>query len=144
MKRITGIFLLAAALAAGASCKKEQLAITYSNQEARIDKYIESEVGKDPAITVTYNGGASRMTRVQGEGAALSADGHVSFNIYVQSQYQITRMPIFAMVRVSCSEKSLQCKQIEVDIIPKKKTGDNKAAMRQGRRLETSLTRNTH
>ncbi len=80
MKRITGILLLAATLATGASCKKEQLAITYSNQEARIDKYIESEVGKDPAITVTYNGGASRMTRVQGEGTALSADGHVSFH----------------------------------------------------------------
>ena len=84
------------------------------------------------------------MTRVQGEGAALSADGHVSFNIYVQSQYQITRMPIFAMVRVSCSEKSLQCKQIEADIIPKKKTWHNKAAMTADRRREKSITHNVN
>ena len=41
------------------------------------------------------------MARVQGEGAALSADEHVFFHIYVQAQYQMTRMPIFVMTMES-------------------------------------------
>lgn len=71
--------LLALIMTAGASCKKEQLAITYSNQEDKIDKYIASATAKDTSITVYYNGGSNRMTTRQGEGESLGRDGHVSF-----------------------------------------------------------------
>lgn len=78
MRKITVILLAFIAIAAG-SCKKEQLALTYNNQEKKIDSYISSAMSKDEKITVTRNRGSNRMTRVQGEGEQLKADGYVSF-----------------------------------------------------------------
>lgn len=79
MRKIKAILLAALTVAAACSCKKEQLALTYNNQEQKIDKYIASVMDKDTAVTVTHNRGSNRMTRVRGTGDRLAADGHVSF-----------------------------------------------------------------
>ncbi len=78
MRKITVILLAFAAIAA-CSCKKEQLALTYNNQETKIDSYISAAMNKDNSITVAHNKGSNRMTRVQGTGEKLAAGGHVSF-----------------------------------------------------------------
>lgn len=59
------------------SCIKEKLETTYNKQEESIDKYISSNLKDDR--TVSYNGGAARLTLVHGEGEELKPDGSVGF-----------------------------------------------------------------
>lgn len=79
MKKITAILLAVLSIVSVCSCKKEQLALTYSNQEQKIDKYISSATDRDSTIIVTRNKGSNRMTVVQGTGEKLMDYGHVSF-----------------------------------------------------------------
>ena len=76
--KIIRIILAAICLATFAcSCVKEKLETTYNKQEASIDKYISSNLKDDR--TVTYNGGSSRLTLVQGEGEELRPGGRAGF-----------------------------------------------------------------
>ena len=77
MKTIRTLIALTLLAAIACSCVKEKLEMTYNKQEDSIDKYISNNL-KDER-TVTYNGGASRLTLVQGEGEELKAGGAVSF-----------------------------------------------------------------
>lgn len=61
------------------SCMKEKLEETYNKQEASIDKYISSALNSNETYTVTYTNGASRLTKVAGEGEKLKTGGSVSF-----------------------------------------------------------------
>ncbi len=71
--------VLMALAAINSSCIKEKLEEEYNKQEEQIDKYITTEAGKDESYTITYNGGASRLTKLAGEGPELSPEGSVSF-----------------------------------------------------------------
>lgn len=72
------IFITAAMIAVlSSSCVKEKLEAAYNKQEESIDKYIANNL-KDE-MTVAYNNGSARLTRVQGEGEELKENGSVSF-----------------------------------------------------------------
>lgn len=77
MKTIRSIIALALLAVISCSCIKEKLEMTYNKQEDSIDKYISSN--KKDGMTVAYNGGAARLTLVQGEGEELKAGGAVGF-----------------------------------------------------------------
>lgn len=61
------------------SCVKEKLEVTYNKQEEKINSYIESALGKDETYTKVNQNGSNRLTRVQGEGEELKADGNITF-----------------------------------------------------------------
>lgn len=77
MKTIRNIIAIALLSVLSCSCVKEKLEMSYNKQEESIDKYISSNLKDDR--TVTYNGGSSRLTLVQGEGEELEAGGSVGF-----------------------------------------------------------------
>lgn len=77
MNRFKAIICILVCVSISCSCVKEKLNLTYNKQEESIDKYISNNL-KD-GMTVTYNNGSSRLTKVQGEGEELEADGSVSF-----------------------------------------------------------------
>lgn len=79
MKRIFRIIAAAIVLAGSLSCQKEKLEVEYNKQEARISTYIESALAKNESYTTVNNGGANRLTTVQGTGEALKADGNLTF-----------------------------------------------------------------
>ena len=64
---------------AGTSCMKEKLELTYTNQEAKIDQYINSnkytDSSKTDSLRVVYNGGAARLVLTEGTGEELNANG---------------------------------------------------------------------
>ncbi len=70
--------LIATAMACS-SCIKEKLEETYNKQEEQIDSYITGAANQNEGYTISYNGGSSRLTKVAGEGPALSEEGSVSF-----------------------------------------------------------------
>ncbi len=67
------------AMTAASSCVKEKLEESYNKQEEQIDKYVESALDKDESYSVSYNGGSTRLTTLEGTGEELRADGSVSF-----------------------------------------------------------------
>lgn len=77
MKIIKTIIAAAIMATACTSCVKQKLETAYNKQEDSIDKYISSN--KKEGMTVSYNKGSARLTKVQGEGEELKADGAVSF-----------------------------------------------------------------
>lgn len=72
---ITGIMLILA----GTSCMKEKLEMTYTNQESKIDQYINSNKytnsTKTDSLRVVYNGGSTRLVLTEGTGEELNANG---------------------------------------------------------------------
>lgn len=72
---ITGIIFIIA----GTSCTKEKLEMTYTNQEAKIDQYINSnkytDSSKTDSLRVVYNGGTTRLVLTEGTGEELNANG---------------------------------------------------------------------
>lgn len=85
MKRIILKSLLLLALAcAGTSCVKEKLAVTYNNQESKIDQYIKSKKyitveGVQDSLRVVNNQGSNRLVLVEGTGEGLSENGTIAF-----------------------------------------------------------------
>lgn len=71
--------MLCLACLASTSCIKEKLEVTYNKQEDSISKYIDSALSKNEGSTTVNNGGANRLTLVQGEGEELAADGTLTF-----------------------------------------------------------------
>lgn len=71
--------LAIAIIISASSCIKEKLEETYNKQEEQIDKYITGALQKSESYSVTYNGGASRLTTLAGDGPELSSSGSVSF-----------------------------------------------------------------
>jgi FKBP-type peptidyl-prolyl cis-trans isomerase len=85
MKEMNRLISYTAALAVlflGTSCVKEKLEQTYTNQESKIDAYIESNrytnSDKTESLRVVYNGGSTRLVRVEGVGDELKAHGTVA------------------------------------------------------------------
>ena len=65
---------------ASVSCVKQKLESTYNSQENRIDQYIEkNRISGTDTLRVVYNGGASRLVTIEGNGPELSADGNIAF-----------------------------------------------------------------
>ena len=58
------------------SCIKEKLENTYSNQEAKIDQYVEKNRGEN---RVVYNEGSTRLVTKDGEGEELTSSGSIAF-----------------------------------------------------------------
>jgi FKBP-type peptidyl-prolyl cis-trans isomerase len=58
---------------------KEKLELTYTNQEAKIDQYINSnkytDSSKTDSLRVVYNGGSTRLVLTEGTGEELNAKG---------------------------------------------------------------------
>ncbi len=79
MKTIRILILTAAVMLASNSCVKEKLEETYNRQEEQIDRYVKGLLDKNETYTVSYNGGATRLTTLAGEGTALDGNGSVSF-----------------------------------------------------------------
>ena len=69
--------LLVCCIAILSSCVKQKLETEYNNQETKIESYITKT--KKDTMTVTYNGGSSRLTLKEGTGETLQKDGAVSF-----------------------------------------------------------------
>ena len=67
----------------GISCIKEKLEVTYTNQESKIDQYINSnkytDNTKTDSLRVVYNGGSSRLVMTEGTGEELTSGGTVAF-----------------------------------------------------------------
>lgn len=84
MNRYISILMMAVAvMAAGTSCIKEKLETTYTNQENKIDQYINSnkytDSSKTDSLRVVYNGGSSRLVMTEGTGEELNSHGTVAF-----------------------------------------------------------------
>ena len=63
---------------AGTSCMKEKLEMSYTNQEAKIDQYINSNKyinNKTDSLRVVYNGGSTRLVMTEGTGEELNTHG---------------------------------------------------------------------
>lgn len=60
------------------SCSKQRLETTFSNQEKKIESFIEKELN-DENKSVVYQNGVSRLILTQGSGDSLSTSGVVSF-----------------------------------------------------------------
>ncbi len=67
------------AAALSTSCMKQKLELTYSSQEASIDSYVTSLLSSTEGASVSYHGGSTRVTLVEGEGEGLLPDGTLSF-----------------------------------------------------------------
>ena len=78
MRLKTYILLAAAALAL--SCTKESRELMYANQESSIDKFVNKQLETDPDSRVIYNGGATRVVMVEGEGPELTPRGKATVN----------------------------------------------------------------
>jgi FKBP-type peptidyl-prolyl cis-trans isomerase len=72
---ITGIIIVFATI----SCTKEKLEMTYTNQEAKIDQYINSnkytDSSKTDSLRVVYNNGSTRLVLTEGTGEELNGNG---------------------------------------------------------------------
>ena len=79
MNRFISYIAAFAALMLGTSCVKEKLEQTYTNQESKIDSYIESKrytnTEKTESLRVVYNGGSTRLVKTEGVGEELKAHG---------------------------------------------------------------------
>ena len=74
------IFIILAAAAALFSCTKESRELLYANQESKIESFIDKMKQTDSTIRVVYNGGATRVVMVEGEGPELTPRGKAKVN----------------------------------------------------------------
>ena len=84
MNRILHIMTMVLGCIAAVSCMKEKRELTYTNQESKIDQYINSNMyvnGEDGTDTlrVVYSGGANRLVLEEGTGEELKTGGTISF-----------------------------------------------------------------
>ena len=84
MNRYVKYILAAAITAVTASCVKERLEVTYTNQENKIDQYINSNKyftkdDKKDSLRVVNNAGANRLVLEEGMGEELGPEGTVAF-----------------------------------------------------------------
>ena len=77
MNKIIKYITLLACVIGMSSCVKQKLEVEYTNQENKIDSYVTKT--KKDTMTVSYNGGSTRLTLKQGTGEALEENGAVSF-----------------------------------------------------------------
>ena len=77
MNKIIKYITLLACVIGMSSCVKQKLEVEYTNQENKIDSYVTKT--KKDTMTVSYNGGSTRLTLKQGTGEALEQNGAVSF-----------------------------------------------------------------
>ena len=77
MNRITMILACTAVLLCG--CAKQSLENIYSNQEAKIDRFISGIIDSNPEYSVVHNNGSNRVIMSQGTGPALKEGGRISF-----------------------------------------------------------------
>lgn len=80
MNRYLKYFIIGITLIlASTSCMKEKLEVTYTNQEAKIDQYINSnkytDSSKTDSLRVVYNGGSTRLVLTEGTGEELNSNG---------------------------------------------------------------------
>ena len=77
------IIMAAMVMTTGISCIKAKLEVTYTNQESKIDQYINSnkytDSSKTDSLRVVYNGGSSRLVMTEGTGEELTSKGTVAF-----------------------------------------------------------------
>lgn len=78
MKAKRVVYLLIAMLSLSA-CTSESLRLAYSNQDVKIDNYVNSQLQDNPEMRVEYCDGAVRLVIEEGEGEALKSDGTVAF-----------------------------------------------------------------
>ena len=69
MNKIIKYITLLACVIGMSSCVKQKLEVEYTNQENKIDSYVTKT--KKDTMTVSYNGGSTRLTLKQGTGEAL-------------------------------------------------------------------------
>lgn len=85
MNRFLIITILVTALICSAtSCMKEKLAVTYNNQENKIEQYINSKKyitvdGEKDSLRVVHNDGANRLILEEGTGEGLDNKGTIAF-----------------------------------------------------------------
>ena len=72
------IYMLLAALAVLASCTKESRELIYAKQEEKIEAFVKKQTEAVPDVRVVYNGHATRVVMVEGEGPELTARGKAS------------------------------------------------------------------
>ena len=92
------IYILLAAAALLLSCTKASRDLVYANQEAKIESFVQKQVAADSTIRVVYNGGATRVVMVEGEGPELTPRGKakVYFAGYDFSNGNIGSSTLFA------------------------------------------------
>lgn len=75
------------------SCSKEEMRVLYSNQETKINSYIDSQISSNPDYYVTFNKGAARLTVCEGSGSELTKKGtaEVYLAVYNFSSYTINK-----------------------------------------------------
>lgn len=71
------ILLLAVAMLLP-SCTKESRELLYANQEEKIEAFVTAQTKSNPDIRVVYNGGATRVVAVEGDGMEATARGKVT------------------------------------------------------------------
>lgn len=76
----TRLAIISAILIALTSCNKEA-ELLYTNQEAKIDSYINTLLGRNEEAEVVRNSGSNRVITKHGEGDALVPGGTISFYI---------------------------------------------------------------
>ena len=72
------VWMILAAAALLLSCSKESRELVYTNQEKSIESFIGKQMAADPGLRVVYNGHATRLVMVEGEGPEVTARGKVS------------------------------------------------------------------
>ena len=82
-RHITYFIAVVAMILSGTSCIKEKLELTYTNQESKIDQYINSnkytDSSKTDSLRVVYNNGSTRLVMTEGVGEELNSKGTVAF-----------------------------------------------------------------
>ena len=58
-----------------ASCTKEELELAYTNQEKKIEEFVNSQTSQHPEYTVANNSGVTRLTVSEGSGESLGENG---------------------------------------------------------------------
>lgn len=73
LKHISIILIASASLLL--SCTKEEREKMYTDQEKKIESFVESQKSSSPETRVEYNGGATRVVIAEGDGVELNARG---------------------------------------------------------------------
>lgn len=60
------------------SCTSESLQLIYSNQDQKIESFVEKQLSSNPDARAEYSGGVVRVVLTEGEGDALKSNGTVS------------------------------------------------------------------
>ena len=92
------VWMILAAAALLLSCTKESRELVYTNQEKNIESFVQKQMAADPGLRVVYNGHATRLVMVEGDGPELTARGKASvyFAGYTFSSGSIGSSYLFA------------------------------------------------